>query len=75
LWHRIATFTDQHRLPSMWIAPEAVRDSALMAYTPNPHDMYQRTGVYVAKILGGVQPATLPMDRVAPWWFRGNMIS
>ena len=60
---RIIAFADQHRLPAVWAATLAVRDGALIAYSPYRQDMYRRAGSYVAKILQGAKAANLPMER------------
>lgn len=58
---QIASLADKHRLPSLG-SPIFARAGGLMAYGPDGADMYRRAAGYVARILKGAQPATLPME-------------
>jgi putative ABC transport system substrate-binding protein len=59
----IADFALRHGLPSIHQFSEAVLDGALMSYGPSLREHIQRGAVYVAKILGGAKPATLPVEQ------------
>jgi putative ABC transport system substrate-binding protein len=59
---RIQDFAVKQRLPTV------VRDwqfspLALMSYGPDVRDMFQRSAMYVAKILRGAKPADLPVEQ------------
>jgi putative tryptophan/tyrosine transport system substrate-binding protein len=59
---RIAELALQRRLPSMWAQADAVGRGGLMAYAPNPADMFRRAAYYVDRILQGTSPADLPVE-------------
>lgn len=51
------------RLPAMYGYSEFVGDGGLISYGPYRPALYQRTAVYVDKILRGADPALLPVER------------
>jgi putative tryptophan/tyrosine transport system substrate-binding protein len=62
--HRlILDFALKHRLPAMYGGPEVVDAGGLMSYGPGFSDQYRRAATYVAKILRGMKPAELPVER------------
>jgi putative tryptophan/tyrosine transport system substrate-binding protein len=62
--HRlILDFAVKHRLPAMYGGPEVVDAGGLMSYGPGFSDQYRRAATYVAKILSGMKPADLPVER------------
>ncbi len=60
---QIADFTTQHRLPMMAADREFVEAGGLMSYGFRRRDLYGHLAVYVDKILKGVKPADLPVER------------
>lgn len=60
---RIADFALQYRLPSAFSIRPFAEAGGLLSYAPDIKDSYRRAAVYVAKILKGVKPADLPMER------------
>jgi len=61
---RIARAAVKHRMPSICaFAPLFAEAGGLMAYGPDFHELYRRTGAYVARILKGSAPGDLPMQR------------
>src|SRR4051794_1230285 len=56
-------FALQQRLPTISGARECAEAGGLMAYGPSQTDLYRRAAVYVDKILKGVDPAALPVER------------
>jgi putative ABC transport system substrate-binding protein len=61
--HRIVDFAAQNRLPAMYGLKEYVKVGGLMAYGWSIPALYRRAAAYVDKILKGVQPADLPVER------------
>ena len=59
----VADLAAQHRFPAMYNWREYVDAGLLMSYGPSQLDMQRRTAVYVAKILKGAKPATLPVEQ------------
>ena len=53
----------KHRLPAMYGGPEAVAAGGLMSYGPGFSDQYRRAATYVDKILKGMKPTELPVER------------
>ncbi|MDP8922798.1 MAG: ABC transporter substrate-binding protein [Chloroflexota bacterium] len=59
----VASLAAQYRLPAMYAQRELAEAGGLMAYSPNYRDMFQRAAGFVVKILDGVPPGILPIDR------------
>jgi putative tryptophan/tyrosine transport system substrate-binding protein len=60
---QIIALAAQHRLPAMYASREFVDAGGLMVYASNVFDLYRRTAAYVDKILKGVKPSELPVER------------
>jgi putative ABC transport system substrate-binding protein len=60
---RIANLAAQHRLPTMCIARWYSEAGGLMSYGLHYGAQFRRTAYFVAKLLGGVQPADLPVEQ------------
>lgn len=60
---RIVDFATKHRLPSAFHTGEFVDAGGLMSYGADLTDLYRRAAVYVDRILKGVNPAELPIER------------
>jgi putative ABC transport system substrate-binding protein len=60
---RIVVLAARHRLPAMYMGREFVDLGGLMAYGPNQLDLIRRGANYVARILGGANPADLPVEQ------------
>jgi len=65
LRHRapIVELAAKSRLPAVYSFSEFARGGGLMAYGPSVPAMFRRAAVYVDKILKGVKPADLPVER------------
>jgi putative ABC transport system substrate-binding protein len=61
--HRIVDLAAQNRLPAMYGLKEYAKVGGLMAYGWSIPTLYHRAAAYVDKILKGVQPADLPVER------------
>jgi putative ABC transport system substrate-binding protein len=59
----IVAFATRARLPSTFYDRESVDLGGLMSYGANQADLYRRAATYVDKILKGVKPADLPIER------------
>lgn len=59
----IADLALSHRLAIATLYPEIARVGGLMAYGPNLMSTFRQTGTLVAKVLQGVRPADLPVER------------
>ena len=60
---RIVDFASKQRLPVVSTHPELVEAGGLMFYGPSYPGMHRRAATYVDKILKGVSPADLPVER------------
>jgi putative ABC transport system substrate-binding protein len=60
---QIAELALKHRLPGMYPTRQFAEEGGLMAYGPLISDLYHRAATYVDKILKGVKPADLPIER------------
>jgi putative ABC transport system substrate-binding protein len=60
---RIARSALEAGIPTIFGIREAVEAGALLAYGPDRKAMFQRTAVYVDKIIRGADPATLPIEQ------------
>jgi putative ABC transport system substrate-binding protein len=60
---RIAELAIKSRLPSMWAESQLLDGGGLMSYGPDYADLWHRAATYVDKILKGVKPADLPVER------------
>ena len=59
----VSELTVQHRLPAMFILRSYVDQGGLMSYGVDVAASFRRIGSQVAKILGGAQPADLPVEQ------------
>jgi putative ABC transport system substrate-binding protein len=60
---RLADLALQHRLPAICIFPQFAEGGGLMGYGPNLTDLFRQAAKYVDRILKGVRPASLPVQR------------
>jgi putative ABC transport system substrate-binding protein len=60
---RIIDLQLKHRLPAMHTHTAWVPEGGLMSYTTNQAERYRRAAAYVDKILKGMNPADLPIER------------
>jgi putative tryptophan/tyrosine transport system substrate-binding protein len=63
----------KHRLPLIAYSKETFDPGALMSYGADQIPMFQRTAVYVDKILKGDRPAVLPVELPTKFQFRINL--
>lgn len=60
---RIADFTLQQRIPTVFEEQLFVEAGGLFSYGPNFRDLFHRAAEYVDKILRGARPASLPVEQ------------
>jgi putative tryptophan/tyrosine transport system substrate-binding protein len=60
---QIARIALKNRLPTIHAQREFVEAGGLMMYGPSEADIYRRAAIYVDKILKGVKPSELPVER------------
>ncbi len=63
---QLAALALRHRLPTMSFALPFAEEGSLLAYGADPREMSHRSAVFVHKILQGIKPADLPIERAAP---------
>ena len=63
----------QNRIPASYPYRLFVQDGGLMAYGPDPADLYKRAAVYLDRILKGAKPAELPVQAPTKFDFTINM--
>jgi len=61
----IAAIALEKRLPTVSLFREFAEAGGLLTYGPNLPEVIRRCGVYVGKILNGVRPADIPIERPA----------
>jgi putative ABC transport system substrate-binding protein len=60
---RLAALAIKYRLPTMFAFRNHVEAGGLMSYGPDYSDLVRRAATYVDKILRGVKPGDLPVER------------
>ena len=60
---QVANLAVQYRLPSITHSGTFADAGGFMSYGPNFKHMYRQSAVYVARILKGEKPATMPIER------------
>lgn len=60
---RLAALTLQHRLPTIAPFREFAEAGCLLAYGPNPAELFRRAAALVDQLLKGAKPADLPIER------------
>jgi putative ABC transport system substrate-binding protein len=70
---RIVALAAKHRMPAIYPEREYVDDGGLLAYGQDVPDNFRQAAGYVDKILRGVKPADLPIQRPVRFTFVVNM--
>jgi putative ABC transport system substrate-binding protein len=69
----VAALAATYNLPAIYPEKEFVEAGGLMSYGVDRREQYQRTAVYVDKILRGTKPADLPIERPIKFEFWANL--
>lgn len=70
---RIVDLELKNRLPAMHTHINWVPAGGLMSYTTNNPERYRRAAEYVDKILKGIKPSDLPVERMTKFLFQINL--
>jgi len=70
---RLADLTMKHRLPATSMADLFAEAGGMLSYGPDPDAANESCALLVAKILGGVKPADLPVERPTKFAFVVNL--
>jgi putative ABC transport system substrate-binding protein len=60
---QLATLAARHTIPTTFSSPEYADAGGLMSYGTSLADMHRQVGVYAGRILKGMKPADLPVQR------------
>ena len=60
---RILDFANSNKIPAMFEDSSYVVAGGLMSYGPDYQDVFQKTAIFVDKILKGANPADLPIEQ------------
>jgi putative ABC transport system substrate-binding protein len=60
---RLSNLAMKYRLPATSMAHQFAKAGGIIAYGPDLAAASERSGVFVAKILGGARPSELPVER------------
>jgi putative ABC transport system substrate-binding protein len=69
----IADLAVRNRFPSMYEAASFVEAGGLVSYSTDDGDVFRRAATYVDKILKGITPANLPVERPTKFEFVINL--
>lgn len=69
----IIVLAANYKLPAIYPQKEFVEDGGLMSYGVDRREQYRRAAVYVDKVLRGVKPADLPVERPMRFEFIVNL--
>jgi putative ABC transport system substrate-binding protein len=70
---RLIELAAQHRLPAIYEFKDYVEDGGLMSYGPNITEMFRGLAGYVDRILRGVRPGDLPVERATKFELALNL--
>jgi ABC-type uncharacterized transport system substrate-binding protein len=70
---QVTALAAKHRLPAIYFGQVFVTNGGLISYGPDFADLNFRAGGYVGKILNGVKPSDLPVERPAIFHLAINM--
>lgn len=62
---QIVAMAAKHRIPTIMAFPEFAEEGGLMAYGPDVPAMFRQAGDVVVKVLRGVAPGEIPIERPA----------
>jgi putative ABC transport system substrate-binding protein len=62
---RLAALGQEKRWPTVSLFTEFAEAGGLLTYGPSLRESFRRSGVFVGKVLTGVQPSNMPIERPA----------
>lgn len=69
----VIEFMGKERIPAMYEVSLYVNDGGLMAYGPDPAEMFRKAAVYVDRILKGAKPSDLPAELPTRYYLTVNL--
>jgi putative ABC transport system substrate-binding protein len=70
---RVADFSEQQRIPSMYEFGAWIQGGGLMAYGPSADDSYRVVARFVDRIVKGAKPADLPVEQPTRYYLAINL--
>ncbi|TMI95623.1 MAG: ABC transporter substrate-binding protein, partial [Bacillati bacterium ANGP1] len=70
---RIVDFATKQHLPAVAVHPELVEAGGLFSFGPSYPGMHRRAAYFVDRILKGIKPADLPVERPTKFEFVINL--
>ena len=70
---QIIAFAAKHRVPAIYGGADFVRNGGLISYGASFDDLFRRAAKYVVQILGGANPAELPMQQPTEYELAVNL--
>jgi putative ABC transport system substrate-binding protein len=70
---QVADLMVKYRLPAIMPFPDFAADGGLMGYGPHLMTMFQQTAAVMVKVLRGVRPAEIPVERPSRFEFIVNL--
>ena len=65
----------KHRLPTMYPNPRFVDAGGLMTYSQDRKELYRRAAEIIDKVLKGIKPADIPVERPTKFEFVINLMT
>ena len=70
---RVIEFAAAHRIPAMYEFSFLVQDGGLMSYGASQEENFRRAASYVARVLKGTAPSSLPVEQPSRYYLAINL--